>query len=70
MHKGHSRSPLLTLFAHVLILLSVFIPDAIAASFSNEISDSLKGNWGQFKLNARWRYENIDQEGMVKKGDG
>ncbi|MCS5565047.1 MAG: alginate export family protein [Methylococcales bacterium] len=70
MQKCHSRSPLLILFPHVLILLSVFSSGAIAASFSTEIIDSLKGNWGQFKLNANWRYANVDQEGKeVAKGD-
>ena len=70
MHREYSRSLLLILIPRVLVLLSVFSPGVVATSFSNEIADSLKGNWGQFKLNANWRYANVDQEGKaVAKGD-
>ncbi|GEM_PF-2530924 len=40
------------------------LSSATADSTTDSIADSLKGDWGQIKLNLNWRYENVDQQGL------
>ncbi len=51
---------------------SIFSGNCLAETntITEHIADSLKGEWGQLKLNLRYRYEQVDQEDLeTAKGD-
>lgn len=43
--------------------LSFSASTAMGESLTEQIADSLKGDWGQINFNMRWRWENVDQDG-------
>ncbi len=62
-----------TLLGAVMTLAAalVCVPPSAGAgdlsAFSRRVADTLQGDWGRIRFNARWRFEYVDQEG---KGSG
>jgi hypothetical protein len=46
------------------LLTGVEVAPAVAFVANDTIEDALKGDWGQVKLNLRYRFENVEQDGL------
>ena len=68
MHITETLSIILTTFVVSLVFTGACRAEETA--LTDRIANSLKGEWGQVKLNVRYRYEEVDQDGLeTAKGD-
>ncbi len=48
----------------VWVMLANPVPSSAAEAGSDGLADALKGDWGQIKLNLRYRWEHVNQDGL------
>ncbi|MGR9106512.1 MAG: alginate export family protein [Gammaproteobacteria bacterium] len=59
--KQHRWKPLVS--GLTATILGAAVSSAAADTFTDQIANALKGDWGQINFNLRWRHENVDQDG-------